>query len=305
MSRIFNELKANYSQIPNELINDDQLSHQARFLFVLLASQKDDFKLYQNWILKKMNWKDAKTLTKYWSELQGNGWGARVRKRKESGKWGLYDYHLFASKDLDKVVKLTRWEKTPGGEKSSMDKTPPLNKTNLNNKTNITKQDEGASEKFLTSTPPTDEWKNADTIPYNEYSTAKMNDFLSAGELCYQNIFSRIQKYFAERERGSTFCESISCKMTTNEWNKEISAWIRHNMTRQEFYANPTKFLRGGKGNLVSWLQKDWKPYFRGASAYIEKQAKQKQEIFVNGYDSPIMREKRARIEKALKQANK
>lgn len=145
MSKIFNELKSNFSQLPNDLINDESISRDARFLFILLAAQSEDFKLNQKWILKMMGWKDRKTLTKYWSELQQRGWGARVRRRISGGRLGVYDYHLFSNPSLEKVRSLVG-DLTSGGfihsgsdpqwPASIVDKTRTLNNTNSSNNTN-------------------------------------------------------------------------------------------------------------------------------------------------------------------------
>lgn len=103
MSRIFNELKKNYSQIPNELINNEDISKEARFLFILLAAQAAGFKPKQKWILRMMNWKDRGTLSKYWKEIEDSGWGYRLRQRTKGGHLSVYDYYLFAAANVERV----------------------------------------------------------------------------------------------------------------------------------------------------------------------------------------------------------
>jgi hypothetical protein len=139
MSRVASSLRKNFSTVPNDLVNDDTISHSARFLFILLASQAETFVLYQKWVLKKMGWKDAATLRKYWSEIEDAGWGLRQRRRLDNGKLGVYDYELFiqprtVSAQDDKKPTV---ENSPGGKKPTVDKTPPLNNTKYSNNTNF------------------------------------------------------------------------------------------------------------------------------------------------------------------------
>lgn len=165
MSKLTNNLKRDFSQVPNDLVNDESMTPQARFLFILLASQKDGFTLWQTWILKKTGWKDRATLTKYWNEIQAKGWGVRTRKVGSNGKMGTYDYELFATPKTT-VEKTRSGDGEPVREISTVDKNhsgknPHYNNTNLqqhelNNNTSLgfAPKNERAQVKEDTPTPP-------------------------------------------------------------------------------------------------------------------------------------------------------
>ena len=49
-----NELKENYTIVPNALIRDNSVSARARFIFCLLASKPDDWIFYNNALAKEL-----------------------------------------------------------------------------------------------------------------------------------------------------------------------------------------------------------------------------------------------------------
>ena len=112
-----------------------------------------------------------------------------------------------------------------------------------------------------------------DSIPASSYSTASMNDFLAGGDSAYQNIYSRLRDYFIQVERPKSFTEQAKCLLDGKSFQRELEGWIRHNMHRQDFYCNPTKFLRGGKGNFYSWISQPFKPYHQDSPLRIKQRA--------------------------------
>jgi len=108
--------------IPNALINDEDLSTQARFLFVYLSSKPDDWSFYQKPICKNFGW-SADTFRKYVKELAKSGWICREQNRDENNRFKSYQYTLnqepvrkISEPNLDKEVLET---------KKDDDKTPP------------------------------------------------------------------------------------------------------------------------------------------------------------------------------------
>lgn len=142
-------LKRDYSPIPNDLVNDDSIPLESRFLFILLATQSEEWKFRTKWLLKKMGIKDPKTLAKYWHVLEASGWAIRTRERQANGRWGRWTYTLFpypgyqiTTEDEDtepaEEEPDTRGGKSPAGPEgdfSPMDKTPSLNNTKSKNNT--------------------------------------------------------------------------------------------------------------------------------------------------------------------------
>ena len=110
MNTLRNELKANYSQIPNELITDLTLSSGALRVLLYLFTKPDNWNVYNADICKQLDISE-KTLTKYWSELLSSKWLRREKKQTKDGKFtGGYSY-LIGS--------FTISEKSSESEKSS------------------------------------------------------------------------------------------------------------------------------------------------------------------------------------------
>ena len=92
MNTLRNELKANYSQIPNELITDLSLSSGALRVLLYLFTKPDNWNVYNADICKQLDISE-KTLTKYWSELLSSKWLRREKKQTKDGKFtGGYSY---------------------------------------------------------------------------------------------------------------------------------------------------------------------------------------------------------------------
>ena len=92
MNLLRNELKANYSQIPNELITDLTLSSGALRVLLYLFTKPDNWNVYNADICKQLDISE-KTLTKYWNELLNSKWLKREKKQTKDGKFtGGYSY---------------------------------------------------------------------------------------------------------------------------------------------------------------------------------------------------------------------
>lgn len=89
MSVTKNILKRDFSQIPNELITDKNISHGAFRVMVYLLSKPDGWQVYNNDIKKKLKISKSHTIAKYWKELEESGWISRTKTSK-----GAFDYIL-------------------------------------------------------------------------------------------------------------------------------------------------------------------------------------------------------------------
>lgn len=92
MNNIRNNIKRDFTTIPNALINDNELTDRARFLFCYMAAKPDDWKFYQSKISYDLQL-SIETIRKYISELEESGWLSREVVRSE-GKFDSYDYTL-------------------------------------------------------------------------------------------------------------------------------------------------------------------------------------------------------------------
>ena len=89
MNTFRNNIKCNFSIIPNSVIQDDKLSDRARFLFCYMATKPDDWQFYQKPLAKALGY-SLETLRKYIDELLESGWLMREPRRGERGRrtWG-------------------------------------------------------------------------------------------------------------------------------------------------------------------------------------------------------------------------
>ncbi len=122
MNEIKNNIKKGFTVIPNDLVNDNSISPQARFLFVYMASKPDDWRFYQSSLADDMGW-SLDTLRKYQVELIRTGWIGREQNRKEREKFDGFDYTLHASPcmNFSDTVK-TRSGKNPQRKNSVLTK---------------------------------------------------------------------------------------------------------------------------------------------------------------------------------------
>jgi len=95
MNTLRNDLKRDYSQIPNELIIDRNISHGALRVLLYLFTKPDNWNVYNKDICKQLSISEN-TLTKYWKELLSSKWLRRERKKDDSGKFisGNYFYEI-------------------------------------------------------------------------------------------------------------------------------------------------------------------------------------------------------------------
>lgn len=140
MNNVRNNIRKDFTVTPNALINDDDLTPQARFLFVYMASKPDDWKFVQEPMAKNLGW-SLPTLRKYLEELIASGWMSRERQRID-GKFDTFDYTLNPSPSaknlhLDQVQKIPTWQNTNMVNFSTTNKDIEQKKTITNNSISI------------------------------------------------------------------------------------------------------------------------------------------------------------------------
>lgn len=141
-----NNVRKDFTIIPNALINDDERSDRARFLFIYMASKPDDWDFYQEPLAKSLGY-SVDTLRKYISELMDAGWMTREERRDE-GKFDSYDYTLLPSpcgKNTDTV-------KYRHGKKPERENSVLYNKDYYKERLDTKKERERAPENSKTET---------------------------------------------------------------------------------------------------------------------------------------------------------
>jgi hypothetical protein len=92
MNTLRNNLKKEYSQIPNKLITDLNLCNGSLRVMLYLFTKPDDWNVYNADICKQLGISEQ-TLTKYWKQLLSSGWLKREAARDDKGRLtGGYDY---------------------------------------------------------------------------------------------------------------------------------------------------------------------------------------------------------------------
>lgn len=90
---IKNNIKKNFTIVPNELILDNSLSDRSRFIFVYMASKPDDWNFYMGNMCKELNLSEE-TTRKYISELKVAGWITSLGQTLKDGKYSATGYEL-------------------------------------------------------------------------------------------------------------------------------------------------------------------------------------------------------------------
>lgn len=112
MNNVKNNLRREFTTIPNALINDQGLSRDARFLFVYMASKPDDWQFWNKDLCTALGDNEKpitpKTMLVYMNELITAGWVTRQQVRGESGRYETYDYTLLSTPTASPEGKIYR-----------------------------------------------------------------------------------------------------------------------------------------------------------------------------------------------------
>lgn len=101
MGVLGNELFEKYSQIPNLIVTDINISHGSFRVYSYLASKPSGWIIRNEDIKINLNIKQNNTLSSYFKELLSSGWISRTRVITEKGKFnGGYDYRINASPSI-------------------------------------------------------------------------------------------------------------------------------------------------------------------------------------------------------------
>lgn len=134
MNKLNNELKKNYTIIPNAILRNQDLSDRARFLFCYMASMPEDWQFYSTAISKDLNM-NKDTLRKYMDELIEHGYIIRELRRID-GKFNSYDYTInFLPQPKNTVAEKNRYGKKP------LRKNSPLTKKDIEQRNTLINKD--------------------------------------------------------------------------------------------------------------------------------------------------------------------
>lgn len=116
MNTFTNTLRRGFTVTPNAVIQNPDLTPQARWLYGYIASMADDWQFFHDPIMKNARWSDE-TLSKYLKELMDFGLITR-EERRVNGMFNGWDYTIHAEPAT--VPGFFRGGKKPGRKKSEV-----------------------------------------------------------------------------------------------------------------------------------------------------------------------------------------
>lgn len=131
MNNIKNNIRKDFTIVPNKLIEDNYLSDRARFLFIYMASKPNDWTFYNNELSKSLKYTIA-TLRKYIEELCSSGWIIKEPQNRHNGLFTANTYIMNSSPIEEPCYNFYDTEKNRHGEKPTRKKT--VTKKNRNGK---------------------------------------------------------------------------------------------------------------------------------------------------------------------------
>lgn len=148
MNQVKNCIRKSFTMIPNMLIEDNQLSDRARFLFIYLGSKPDNWTFYNKQLCKSLKYSQD-TLRKYINELETKGWIKRITRNRRQGKFtsNLYIIHESPIPKIPNSDENYRIGNFPTRKKTDSGKNR-LGKTHTHSNTNY-KQKEYISNTYL------------------------------------------------------------------------------------------------------------------------------------------------------------
>jgi hypothetical protein len=212
MNTFRNNIKCNFSIIPNSVIQDDELSDRARFLFCYMATKPDDWQFYQKPLAKALGY-SLETLRKYLDELLESGWLMRETRRGERGRFDTYDYTLLESpyrKNPDTVK--DGHGKTPTRKKSVLTNNRPIQNNNHILKNTSTNFAETKFRRETVGEVMQDFEVNGEPLPTKQPRTSTPPEFRATppkAEKAPNQIYTMFEAY-------ANFCESKGLPMSRN-----------------------------------------------------------------------------------------
>jgi hypothetical protein len=206
MNKVTNKTKKFFTQIPNDLIRNSNISDRARFLYCYMSSMAEEWQFYQSKMAKDLGY-SKDTLRKYLDELVSTGYLKRTQKRSELGRFDSFDYVIDFIPNPDFTVS----EKTRNGE-SPKRENPTLKKNNLKEekiiKNNNLKESSKNSNEFLPE-EEINEFSNFSKVK----TESKVNPFSIISQIEKEKTFAeqkeKERKPNPTYEAFTVFCETF------------------------------------------------------------------------------------------------
>lgn len=243
MNKVKYSLNDQYTQLPNELINDFRLHPMARFLFSYLACQSDSFRFNNTILCRALGDCHEDTLRKYMKELVEAGYVSRERVRHE-GKLKGWEYELHPQPTMS--------ENFPHGKKASLEKNKPCKSPTYN------KEEVSNKNKYITNSlsPASEENENPNPQLIARTGGRELVAWDADEGKRFHNAYEAVANYLRENPHrvGQIPNEARNALTSKADLNAELKAWLRYRVDEYSVMTNPAKALTSGKGNFISWL---------------------------------------------------
>ena len=91
---MINNIRKNFTIVPNELVLDNSLPPTSRFIFLYMASKPDDWNFFTSSMSKEIGI-NKETVLKYINILVEKGWVVKhFQKKTENGQFSAFEYEL-------------------------------------------------------------------------------------------------------------------------------------------------------------------------------------------------------------------
>lgn len=94
-------LSDQYTQIPNETLQDTSLSFEAKGLLVLILSLPENWEIHKSWLQKQAPKCGQDKLKRLLKELTDTGYMVKKVKQSENGKLAGWDWFVYPEKQLE------------------------------------------------------------------------------------------------------------------------------------------------------------------------------------------------------------
>lgn len=144
------QIKNQFTQIPNETLQDLSLSFEAKGVLVLILSLPTDWEIHKSWLQKQAANCGRDKLTRIIKELDEAGYVRKKPRQDKTGKMAGWDWFVYSTKQTQASDSKTSTEtlKTRNTVKPYYGKPSTTNKQ-VNKKTETTTTTTYAEKKFL------------------------------------------------------------------------------------------------------------------------------------------------------------
>jgi len=158
MGRLFNNIKRNFTIIPNEILYDSSICNNSKVVFWYMASKPDDWDFFHETISSELH-VSVDSVRKYLNELCDSGWVTKIGQVVENGRFKNVEYILNESPTSEQpdINDETVGENFRHGKKPTRKISDTENFGNILNKDIITKKEE-------------EEINNINILPVNDKS---------------------------------------------------------------------------------------------------------------------------------------